>query len=259
MINRGCSEPLFQDLIQDFAQSIHFASNSEIPAMAHALKHSPSSDQVKQSNRNMPAQIMNIEDDMISEMESDEYINYVERGMNDFLKTQSYETISTQYVDMSHKKIENFVCWSEHRSRICIDTSAPSSVIGLPQLRRIMRLHDRSRQPGLPSNRTLQFGDTIAPSIGMIEVMIDTPHNVELIHAVKDIVDVNILPLLIHDDMDGHGMLADSVSNNLWKRTVLSWKPLRLRDEWSVPLRRDQHHLYAKMPVLRHSFYTASR
>ena len=177
---------------------------------------------------------MNIEDDLTSEMERNVYINYVKQGMNDFLNNKWHETIPIQYVDMSHIEIKLLVCWSEHQPEICGDTGATSSVVGMPQLRRIMKLHDRSGLPGIPSNCVFRLGDTTAPSIGMIEVMIDTPHSVELIQVVMDIVDVNIPLLLGLDDLDGHGLLADNVTNNLWKLTVLSWKPLRSRDEWSV-------------------------
>ena len=115
---------------------------------------------------------------------------------------------------MSHIEIETFACWSEQKPEICGGTGATSSVFGLHHLRRIMKMHDRSRLPGIPSSRVLSDSETAASSIGVIEITLDTPYGVNAIHIVMDIVDVNILPLLGLDDMDGHGLLADNVTNN---------------------------------------------
>ena len=106
-----------------------------------------------------------------------------------------------------------------------------------------MKLHDRSRLPGIIFNFVLPLGDTSAQSTGMIEVMNDTSHSVKPIQAFMDIVDVNIPPLLGLGEMDSQGLVANNMTNNSWKFTVLSCKSQRFRYEWFVPPRRDQNHI----------------
>ena len=132
----------------------------------------------------------------------------------------------------------------------------PYSVIGLYHQRGTKKIHDRSIFPGILSHRVFRFGDRAAPSMGMIEIILDTLYGVQPIRLVMDIVDVNIQPFLGLDDMDGHGLLAGNATKQMYKCTILSCRSHRGKAGWSLRHRGDQNHLCAQMLIPRYAFYT---
>ena len=86
-----------------------------------------------------------------------------------------------------------------------------------------MKMHYRSIFPGILSHRVFRFGDTAEPSMGIIEIIRDTLYGVQLVQVVLDIVNVNIQPFLGLDEVDGYGLLADNVTKQMYKCTILSY------------------------------------
>ena len=77
-----------------------------------------------------------------------------------------------------------------------IDTGAPSSVIGLKEVRRILQ-HQRLR--AVPTRKSLnrfRFADSTFQSLGQVELTLSTPKNRLPIYVTLDIVVVDVPPLI---------------------------------------------------------------
>ena len=143
----------------------------------------------------------------------------------------------------------------------CVDIGAPKSVIGLPTLNRILRYTGKRAIPTLTSTNSYRFGDVTVQSQGLVELVLATPNSFPDINVLMDIVPVNVPALLGLDVLDSQFLYADNVTNRLVNRQVLSKSNglLKYKDRWSVPLVREDNHLYARMVFPKHLFYTTAQ
>lgn len=71
--------------------------------------------------------------------------------------------------------------------------------------------------------------------------------------------DVDVLPLLGLDVLDEHHLLADTVSNNLVEQIIVAENGYALSyvvDDWKVPMKRLDKHVYVHMKVPYKILYT---
>ncbi len=94
-----------------------------------------------------------------------------------------------------------------------------------------------------------------------MELPLATPDGIPLIYVSLDIVSADIPALLGLDVLDSESLFADTVTYRLVKRVVTSERdePLLYVDEWYMPLKRFDHHVYAKMSFLRSIFVTRAQ
>ena len=93
----------------------------------------------------------------------------------------------------------------------------------------------------------------------MFELAVETPNHLPPINIMLDVVDVDISVLLDLDDLDGHSLIVENVTNRLWERTMVSYDPLRLINDWSTDLRRVNDHIYVQMHLPSCNFYTTQQ
>ena len=95
----------------------------------------------------------------------------------------------------------------------------------------------------------------------MIEILLETPSTWRDIPVLMDIVPVDVPALLGLDVLDSEQLYACNVTNRLVHRAVLSrpGEPLQYEDRWSVPLTRQNGHLYARMRFMNYTFYTTAQ
>ena len=122
-------------------------------------------------------------------------------------------------------------------------------------MKRILDILGRICMPAIRSNCVFRFGDLSSKSLGIIELAIQTPDNIQPIPVLLEVVDVDIPPLISLDFLDDNFLIVDSISNRLWHRIVISNDIFEIVDTWSVPLIRDQHHLYVHRHVPMSTFY----
>ena len=140
------------------------------------------------------------------------------------------------------------------RPGFCVDIGAPRSVIGLKEARRSYGRTGRRLHPR-PSNRKFRFADSVFESLGTVMVPLETPPVIPTIKVVLDVISADIPALLGMDVMDDNSLTPCTVSNRFIKKTVVDHEnPSQsyVIDDWSVPLKRHEGHLYAQMslPVL---------
>eukprot|EP00180_Rhodochaete_pulchella_P000616 Plantae.Rhodophyta-Rhodochaete_pulchella.ctg14528.p1 GENE.Plantae.Rhodophyta-Rhodochaete_pulchella.ctg14528~~Plantae.Rhodophyta-Rhodochaete_pulchella.ctg14528.p1 ORF type:complete len:115 (+),score=7.20 Plantae.Rhodophyta-Rhodochaete_pulchella.ctg14528:136-480(+) len=101
---------------------------------------------------------------------------------------------------------------SELRPGFCEDTGVPSSVVGLPEMR---RLFARMKNTSLVhSARKFRFANTTFSSVGRVQILLVTPSNVPPIPVFLD-VPAGVPGLLDLDVADQHSLLPDTVTNVL--------------------------------------------
>lgn len=161
---------------------------------------------------------------------------------------------------MTNVKVLNFGRPSQGRLRpgFCVDTGAPTSVIGLKELRRIFNQLGRRLPILRHSPKRFQFADASFDSLGKIDLPLATPAGIQAIFVTLDVVSADVPALLGLDILDSHHFVADTVSNRLVKRSIATMEDGQKYciDDWSVPLIRAHAHIYADMrfPVL--TFFT---
>ena len=137
------------------------------------------------------------------------------------------------------------------RPGFCVDIGAPRSVVGLKEARRLYnRIGRRLRLT--PSNRTFRFADSEHESLGTIIIPLETPPGISTIQVCLDVVSADVPALLGMDVMDENSLTPCTVSNRLIKRTVADHKNpshYYIMDDWSVPLKRHEGHLYAQVSI----------
>ena len=113
----------------------------------------------------------------------------------------------------------------------CIDTGAPSSVIGFKKLRRIASRSDRR----LISFKRFRFAKASFQSLGRVDISQLTPNYIPPIYVIMDIVAVDVPALLGSDIIDMHSFLPDTVLNCPRKRTFTKSDHGKVKDalEWS--------------------------
>ena len=139
--------------------------------------------------------------------------------------------------------------------------SGTRSVIGQPQIAKLLRRLERTKIPSIPSNNSFRFVDISVHSLGIIELELETPENTRRIPALKDIAPLDVPALLDFDVLDGDGLYAHNVINRLVHRQVIS-RPGELpdyQDSWNVPPVRHDNHFYAKLRFTRSTFYTTAQ
>ena len=134
-------------------------------------------------------------------------------------------------IDCNHIHIDTFISENEKALELSADTGAPKSVIGKKQVNRILDRLGRRCMPVIRSNRLFRFGDVSSKLFGMIELSIQTPENIPLIHVLLNVVDVNIPALIGLDVLDGNFLMVDNISNHLWHRIVISNGTLEIVDK----------------------------
>ncbi len=142
------------------------------------------------------------------------------------------------------------------RPGVRVDIGAPRSVLGQKELNRILSQVGRHSIPISKSKRRYRFADAVYSSLGTVEIPLETPNGIPLMSVGLDIVSADVPALLDLDILDSESLFADTMTNRLVKRVVTSEpdEPLRYVDEWSVPLTRFDHHVYAKMSFPRSIF-----
>ncbi len=179
-------------------------------------------------------------------------------------------TYDVQYLKQIHPGHQNFDCSYINLSRIqrsaacfvfCVEIAAPGSVIGRPQLNRILSVFQEKEIPCISSQNSFRFGDVTVRSLGMVEIALDTPPNVSNVPVLIDIVPVDVPPLLGLDVLDGEGLYADNKNNRLVRREIPSrtGDVLKYEDHFHMPLTRHDDHLYAKMSFPHCTLYTTSQ
>ena len=79
----------------------------------------------------------------------------------------------------------------------------------------------------IDSKHDFKFGDMLARSRGMVELMFTKPGFSLEILILLDVVDLEIQALLGLDVLDCNNLLFDNVTNHLWKGIIVNLDPLR--------------------------------
>ena len=177
--------------------------------------------------------------------------------LSNHLKNNSKLKANQEQFDLSHVPVSSFHAKSVVPSFFCVDIGASRSCIGLSQYRRILHSINRRNMPVHASNRTFRIEDRIVKSLGMVELALETPNYIQLIPVLLDIVPVYVPALLCLDILDVHSLLAENVSSRLWHRVLSSEVPLEVEDVRSIPLKRIDTRVYARMNIPAHTFYTS--
>ena len=95
----------------------------------------------------------------------------------------------------------------------------------------------------------------------MIEILLETPSTWRDVLVLVDIVPVDVPELLGLFVLDSKQLYACNVTNRLVLCAVLPrpGEPLQYEDKWSVPLTRQNGHLYALMDFMHYTFYTTAQ
>ena len=143
-------------------------------------------------------------------------------------------------VDATSIFVTKLVDESKHRliSGFCVDIGAPKSVIGHKELKKIFsRLGRRVKKLKTSFNR-FRFADTTFKSLGQVSIPLATPPGRPPISVTMDVVPVDIPPLLGLDVLDRESLIADTVANQLTKRSFCRSEDgsYFYYDEWHVPV-----------------------
>ena len=141
-----------------------------------------------------------------------------------------------------------------NRPAFCVDIGAPRSVVGLKEARRIYSRIGRRLQPR-PSSRRFRFADSENESLGTVMMPLETPPGIPTSNVFLDVISADVPALLGMEGLDENWLNPCTVSNRFIKRAVVDHEdPSKsyVIDDWSVPLRRHEGHLYAQisLPVL---------
>ncbi len=171
------------------------------------------------------------------------------------MKSQLYNTYDCSHINLTRVP-KGRACFC-----VFIDIGAPRSVIGRPQLNVILQKLGKKPIPHIVSHNSFRIGDVTVKSLGMVEIVLDTPSNDPNVLVLKDIVPIDVPALFGLDVLDSERLYADDVTNRLVHREVLSrpGEQLRYKDRWHLPLARYDNHLYARMKFLPWTFYAAAQ
>ena len=93
----------------------------------------------------------------------------------------------------------------------------------------------------------------------MVELILPATRSILDIPVILDIVDVEILPLIGFDALDGNNILVDNVRSHLWNRIITNKDPLRFEDVWKIKLIMKGEYLYISLSTSIQLFYTMEK
>lgn len=118
--------------------------------------------------------------------------------------------------------IDFFVSQIRHKKQnflgFCVDIGAPTSVVGLQEIRRIYAKPPKKSLR--PSTKWFQFSDAIYQSLETSTIPLGTPVGTPNVYVKLDVISADILALLGLKALDLHSPTADTVSNRLVKKLV---------------------------------------
>lgn len=146
------------------------------------------------------------------------------------------------------------------RPGFCVDTGAPASVVGLNEIRHIYSALHRKFSLR-PSRKSFRFADAAYKSVGVTTLPLLTPVGVPNLYVKLDVVTADVPALLGLDVLDSHSLTADTVSNKLIKKSVHrnGEGTVSFVEEWSVPLRRADGHVYVDIAKDERIFFSAAQ
>ncbi len=134
---------------------------------------------------------------------------------------------------------------TQARLGFCMDTGAPSSVVGRDVL------HDFGLAENLtPSTKQFRFGDSKFRSLGKVVLYLETPTGIPPIPITFEVVTAKVPALIGLDVLDSQSLVVDTTTNRLWKQILVrssndaDTHTVRL---WWMPLRRHDGHVYAAL------------
>ncbi|CAN8066076.1 unnamed protein product [Agarophyton chilense] len=142
--------------------------------------------------------------------------NAIPRQRMKLKKTVDFGTAEIRRMERSHKKDK-----LTRRSGFCVDTGAPSSDIGLKELRRLATQYEKSLLRLKKSVKQFRFADVSFASLGCVEIPLAAPSGRPPIWVAFDVVAVDLPALLGLEILDPHALLPDNFSNSLRKRILL--------------------------------------
>ena len=115
--------------------------------------------------------------------------------------------------------LEDFRAWRSQNERpgFCMDIGAPSSHIGLRELKRIHFAAGMKRKQLKKSKRRFRFGDSVLQSLGRTNLPLETPIGMSDKYVQMDVVSADVPALVGLDFLDYHSLLVDTVTNRLTK------------------------------------------
>jgi len=122
-------------------------------------------------------------------------------------------TVNIAVAEMARKDKRN-------RPGFCIDTGAPTSVVGLTEVRRIAN-SARKRLKLRSSSKRFRFADATFDSLGRVFLPLATPCGVMAIYVPIDVVAADIPALMGLDVMDQHKLYVNTVTNRSSDSTVM--------------------------------------
>ena len=158
--------------------------------------------------------------------------------------------------DCSHIHFSS-ACCSPNLPGFCLDIGAPRSVVGQKGLHKILAFVGKTTILVIKPCHSFRFGEVAAKSLSLVELSLQTPNNIPNIKVLLDVVPVNISALLGLEVLDSEESCADNVINRLVHRKVLSRScdSMEYQDIWSVPIIRQDGHLYSSMCFSVSTFY----
>lgn len=151
-------------------------------------------------------------------------------------------------------------------SDFCVDTGAPTLVIGLKEAHRIFtRLGRKFPRLRLKKIRErFRFANAIFDSLGTLNIPLATPSGIKTLLITLDVVTADVPVLLGLDVMDLHSVTPDFVPNRLVKKHIIckadngTTQALTVS---SIPLIRHAGNIYASIfsPALTYITQSAAR
>lgn len=157
-----------------------------------------------------------------------------------------------ELVDCTEQCVTSLSCCKGKRPGFCVDTGAPSSVIGLKELRRIANVYGRRLIRLRKSLKRFRFADASFNSLGQVEIPLATPGHLKPIYVNLDVVSADVPALLGLDILDTESLFPDTAMNQLTKKIILDnitdqdgkFHAKFPVEEWSIPLMRHYGHIY---------------
>ena len=148
-----------------------------------------------------------------------------------------------------------------------MDTGAPSSAIGMKELRRLSSLYGKQLFRLLRSFKQFRFAGASFTSLGRVDLPLATPSHFRPVFVTVDVVSADVPALLGLDVLEAESLVADTVLTRLTKRIVL--RGLRNEngklledtavDDWSVPLQRYFSHVYVSFGFSSRTYFARTQ
>lgn len=146
------------------------------------------------------------------------------------------------------------------RLDFCVDIRAPTSIVGLREIRQIC--FSLKKLIALrTSSKSLQFADATCQTLGPISIPLMTPQGMPNIFVKLEVVSADVPALIGLNVLDVQSLVADTVLNRLVKKMVRSLRNRKFStiEEWSVPLIRADDHLYVKILRPKNIYFTTTQ